>query len=106
VQIADIDEMVQRLRAAPPASQTITLTPGPFEFGHLRVFREGNANTDGDPLPPPVRATAPVAGRFLVALGPTLGIGPETKRDRPVSTGICASAPRGTIRSKTGYGAV
>jgi hypothetical protein len=51
VQIADIDEMVDRLRAAPAASRTITLKPGPFEFGHLRVFREGNANTDGDPLP-------------------------------------------------------
>lgn len=51
VQIADIDEMVQRLRAAPAASRTITLTPGPFEFGHLRVFREGDANTDGDALP-------------------------------------------------------
>ena len=51
VQIADIDEMVQRLRAAPPASRTITLRPGPFEFGHLRVFREGSVNTDGDPLP-------------------------------------------------------
>ena len=51
VQISDIDEMVQRLRAAPAASRTITLTPGPFEFGHLRVYREASTNTDGDALP-------------------------------------------------------
>ncbi len=83
VQIADIDEMVQRLRAAPPASRTITLTPGPFEFGHLRVFREGNANTDGDALPdyqqvgelanlPYVRGTGnPPPGTWTIHSNPT-----------------------------------
>ena len=43
---------------------------------------------------------------FLMRLGPSPGIGPETKGDRPVSTGICASAPRRMIRSKAAYGAV
>lgn len=51
VMVADIDEMVQRLRAAPAASRTIALEPGPYEYGHLRVYREGSTDSDGDALP-------------------------------------------------------
>ena len=50
IQISDIDELVQQMRAA-GGTQTMKLKPGPYEFGHLRVFEEGSSNTDGDAQP-------------------------------------------------------